>query len=81
MILSLHTDGNFNHGNFCLRHFIADRIHHMGGFEAQETRHFQVSSGFNNALFPERMFKDFFAENWREARRPHIVPKRARQDR
>ena len=59
--------GNTRTGNFDLRDFafgdlIADCIHHVGRLHGQKARHFNIGAGFGDALFPNAVIGNAFAE-------------------
>src|SRR5690606_37491758 len=42
---------------------VADRIHHIGGLQREQARHFDVDTGTRNALFPDGVISDLLAES------------------
>ena len=53
---------HLDHGDLELRRLVAGLVHHVGGLEAEEPRHFDVDARFGDALLPDRMLGDLLAE-------------------
>ena len=62
---------HFNHGNFGAGVFVAQFVHHVGGFQGQKARHFNVDPGMRNALLPHRLFRNPFAKRHAGLQAPH----------
>ena len=41
-----------------------DLVHHVGGFQAKQTTHFDIGARFADALLPDRVLKDLLAERF-----------------
>src|SRR3546814_7316434 len=45
---------------------VADLVHHVGGLEAEQPRHFDIDARAGEAMFPDAIFGDLFSERSEE---------------
>ena len=53
---------HFDHGDFGAGNFVADGVHHVGGFQGQQAGLFDHDARLGNALMPHALGADGFAK-------------------